>query len=171
MNLAVLITTVAAVDDLATGKVRNLIFYVGIVCSQIWCLVNYSVEKALKALVFAVIIAMILFPLFMIGCLGAGDIKLLMVIAGFYELKDMLRFIFVIFFIGAVIGAVMLICKGMLIKRVKRVLVYFAGIIRNGSIDKYNEFTSVKTIETDCNKIHFTLPILIGLILDVKGII
>jgi len=85
------------------------------------------------------IIRMVLFyPVFSIGALGAGDIKLMAVCAGFFEGGRVLCFIFFSLLMAAVSGTAVMIMKGQMKKRIYRLLIYIKRLLETGRPERYH---------------------------------
>lgn len=95
----------AAVSDIRTGKIRNRLILLGYVSGFIISVYGGGI-KIIPLWFLKIIIPVILFYLlFRIGALGAGDIKLFSVIAGFLTIKDFWICMVAAFLSGAVFCA------------------------------------------------------------------
>lgn len=127
-----------------------------------------------QVLSFAVSIMLplfLLYPLFKIGAIGAGDIKLFMAIGGFFKPYEMLLCITVSFCFGGAISLVLLLYRRCLIRRLTYFLTYLHDVYRSGfwklyeSPQKGGEHGEDKPLpDSREGKIHFTLPILLSVL-------
>ena len=108
-TVVLLLTSIAAVDDLIRRRITNallLVFLLPTLAFETW---SFGFPWLLKALVGGVLVSAILFPFFLIRALGAGDIKLYATIAMLMGLQ-MTGWIFVYsLYAGGAIGAFILI--------------------------------------------------------------
>lgn len=115
----------------------------------------------------------LLFPFFIFRAMGAGDIKLLMVVGTFLSPDLILQSIFWAAITGAFIGLIRMLVNRNLINRMEYFFSYTKKVVKGISqknliIEPY--FQNGK--EKDCKKIrlHFSLPILLGTMLATGGI-
>ena len=76
----VLLLSAAAVSDFYRGKIPNILIVIGCCYGMVRLLYHQDILRALPGIIFPVTV---LFPLYKIGTIGAGDIKLLSML-GFY---------------------------------------------------------------------------------------
>lgn len=96
----------AAISDLCTGKIRNRLILLGLTLGFMITVYEKGV-RSIPLWFFQISIPVILFFLaFRIGGLGAGDIKLFSVIAGFLTIKEWWVCIVAAFISGTVVCAV-----------------------------------------------------------------
>lgn len=112
--LVLLLLGRAIYTDVKAGIIENQSMLWGLLCGCVWSMVNNGMSGLSNSLQMVLITILILFVLFLMKGLGAGDIKLLCVLAAFYP-DGVLKIIVVAFFVGAVISlgkmVVRLICK------------------------------------------------------------
>lgn len=125
----------AIYTDLTEHKIRNELIYVG-TCLKILHIL-FCQENILQALLKFMVIFLILFPLYLIKGLGAGDIKLFMMTGLYLNGNAIYHCIFYSLIIGAVVG----ICKRILITILK------------------SNLTSLSV-----HQIHFSIPIFISVL-------
>jgi prepilin peptidase CpaA len=128
-GLLCLILAGAAWTDVSEGKIWNWWLIAGSVAG-IWCRGEVFLQAALVVMIFA-------FLLFRMGMMGAGDGKLMAVIAGYLGMDGGLEAIFT----GMLIGAFWSLCclghgKG-LKTRLIYLSVYFMQMFRTGRTKKY----------------------------------
>jgi len=170
LDLYIFILTSALVIDVKSGRVPNWLTMSGLLTSQLVLLLD-SCETALKALVISLLIVLILFPVFAIGGLGAGDIKLMMILPCYFSFNSSLHIILYSFLVAAVIGAFGLIFSGKLIYRISRFLLYLKNLIHTGELRIYDSVKSSPDGQLASNQIHFTLPIFVSVMLVLGGVL
>ena len=94
MILCLVILSVACICDAYSGRIPGQLTGFGMLISQAWVIYHSSVQEALLALIGGIGIMLILYPLFMIGAIGGGDIKLLMILPAYMSFIDSLYSIF-----------------------------------------------------------------------------
>lgn len=117
--------------DALKGKIPNKWLLVGVLAGM-WC-------RGKDFLPAAVVMLILTFFLFRLGMMGAGDGKLMAVIAGYLGMDAGIEAIFT----GMVIGALWSLCRlwhGHSLKiRLINLAVYFLQIFQTGKIVKYNQ--------------------------------
>lgn len=156
-TIVLLLTSIAAIDDLIRRRITNallLVFLLPTLAFETW---SFGFPWLLKALVGGFLVAAVLFPFFWIRALGAGDIKLYATIAMLMG-PEMTGWIFVYsLYAGGVLGAFILLASWL--KRgswLRRTVVYAT-----------NDLASPMTYADDFRRpghfyLPFGLPIWIG---------
>lgn len=78
------------------------------------------------------VVLFVLYPIFRIGGLGAGDVKLLSVCAGFFDLSGIFSFLFVSLLISAIFSLIPLIKDRNLRERISYFCEYCMAVARSG---------------------------------------
>ena len=167
--LCLVILSFAAICDVYSGRIPRELTGFGMLISQAWLVYHASVREGLTALICSVGLLMILYPLFMIGTLGAGDIKLIMILPAFMTFTDALYSVFLSFVAGACIGLVRMIATGTLIGRLRVMKSYIEAVSKAGKLLMYDYPASVTGDGFKQHQIHFTIPILIGTVMSSGG--
>lgn len=103
--LGVIIGT-SFVYDLFYGRIPNVCIVIGFMCWFPYIVMTRTTCEVVWALLSVVIVGTILMGIYLIGGIGAGDVKLICLISGFLEPIEGLKFIFLIFIVGAFWGVV-----------------------------------------------------------------
>lgn len=111
----------------------------------------------------------ILYPIYRIGALGAGDVKLFIMVGSFLSLNRLLHVMVVSFIIGAVFSLGKMISEANFMERMKYLFSYLADILRSGQWKLYGENLKDDFKEYKSNKIHFALPICFSVMLGLGG--
>lgn len=114
---------------------------------------------------------LLMYPLFKIGGLGAGDVKVLVMTGCFLEINDFLTTLTAAFVIGAVMSAVKLFAEHNGRERLAYLLAYAVEVISSRRWKLYGEDLDQHQGLYHRNKIHFTVPILLGTALRIGGLI
>lgn len=145
----------AVVQDYRSMKISNRLILAGLVLSLVFGILGRTSEflYILGNIFFPVIV---LYLLYLIGVLGAGDVKLFSVIGGFTDFKTLTSCMLAAFIAGAVISLVRLLVNHSLKNSLWNALLYLRALTR-GKRTSYR---------MDCpkeNRMHFSVAILIGL--------
>lgn len=138
-----------------------LMFVVGM--AQKWWLRDGSVVTFLLS---AFVLIVLLYPFFKLGMLGAGDVKLLGICAGYLAYTKILHFLFFSMLIAAVFSLIKLIMDRNVAERLRYLGDYLLEVARNGRWKLYLEN------EKECRKAGIPLagPVLCSVLLYIGGI-
>lgn len=163
-----LLLFLSAFSDLKTDRIPNGFIFLGIL-SGIFCSILFG--RNLSAVPASVLLAfLLLYPLFQIGAMGAGDVKLFMMIGCFYGARNLAYIMAGAFVIGAVFSLGKLITE----KNGRESFLYFFSylheVIRSRRIKRYGEERN-GNYHTYCkNKIHFAVPVLFSVVCRMGGL-
>ncbi len=101
------VSLLAAAFDLRTGKVPNVLIVTGLLIGLPYAYVGGGLSAMMDALSRCLAIMVILYIFFIIGTIGAGDVKLYALIPFYYGVPEM----FVILVSAFCVGAIMAIVK------------------------------------------------------------
>ena len=116
-------------------------------------------------LMIAGLVMALVYPLYKIGCLGAGDVKLLGMTAGFLPFKKILVFLFVSLLISSVISLIKMFRRDMFWERLRYLFAYFSDVLRKGYFKLYFE----KQEERDGVSVCLSGPVFISILLYLGG--
>jgi prepilin peptidase CpaA len=111
-------------------------------------------------------VGLLLYPLFKIGVVGAGDCKLFAACAGYLEFRSILPFLFLSWFIAAIFSLLKMMRAGNFKQRISYFLSYLIDVKRSGHWELYIQNAK----DSRATSICFSGPILISLCLHVGGI-
>lgn len=114
---------------------------------------------------------LLMYPLFKIGALGAGDVKVFMMIGSFLVVREFLTVLIAAFVIGAVFSVVKLLAEHNGRERICYFLSYVSEVARTRQWKVYGEYMTEDYQLYRKNKIHFTVPILFSVVLQIGGLI
>lgn len=140
--ISIIVSLIAAVTDWRTRKVRNVLVFPVCLAGVIWQFMGDGVSGVQNAVIGAAI-PLVLFPLFVLRMLGAGDIKLLMALGAWLGLKDCgVLLVFSILFGGAMALGIMLINRNGK-ERLMKLWVYFKVCVISRKPLPYSDFTQL----------------------------
>jgi prepilin peptidase CpaA len=152
---------------LKSYKIPNFIILIGYFLSLIFFHQEYEWTSICKWAGNILIPILILFPLFLIKALGAGDIKLFSVIGGFFGLSYAIQLMAISFVIGAILSLLQIIRY----KNLKFRLLFFSSYLKElhlkittQNVKKF-EYYDKKRDGTE-GVIHFSIAIFLGFIIN-----
>ena len=125
---------------------------------------------ACSAVIPMLIPFVLLYPIYKIGALGAGDIKLFMVSGSFLETGKLIHVIIVSFIIAALFSLMKMISVKNCKERMRYLLSFLLETSKTREWKLYEEDSKRKTYAYKSNKIHFALPICISVMLGLGGL-
>ncbi len=166
METLCIFLVIVCLCDYCTGKIPNWLLGVmlaagigyGGVCGGVWGAVLFPAESC--------VVMFFLYPLFKIGVLGAGDVKLYGICAGYLPLNKFVLFFFLSLLFAAMISLIKMIKESNAIERISYLCEYLISVIQNRRFHYY--FESVK--EQKRAGICLTGPILCSILLYMGGI-
>ena len=137
MAILIGVFCVAVYMDLRFYKIPNLCILVGIMSGLIMTCMSYSVIGMLGASIAMTTIFLAFYPFYLIGGLGAGDIKLLMMTACFIHKERFIKYLLVTFVLAAVIS----VTKMLFVRECRQRLFYLGQYLKKvaltGSVEDY----------------------------------
>lgn len=151
------VVIVAVVQDYVSMKISNRLILVGIVLSLVFGIILGRTSELLYILWNIFFPVILLYLLYLIGVLGAGDIKLFSVIGAFTDFKTLTQCILASFLAGAGIAVVKLTVNRSARDSLWRGFLYLQALAR-GERYSYREVCPKE------NLMHFSAAILVGLL-------
>lgn len=112
----------------------------------------------------------ILFPIYKIGGIGAGDVKLFMLVGSFVTTDFLLHVIVCSFILGAVFSIGKIISEENFRERAENFFSYLRAVFYTGQWKFYGEHMRQDYQKYQSNKIHFALPVFISVMLGLGGL-
>lgn len=164
-----LLLLLAALADLKTDRIPNGFLITGIAAGMAGSL--WQGLSPVRSVVSLLLAFLLLYPLFRIGALGAGDVKVFMMIGSFLGVKELLAVLVLAFMIGAVCSLVKLLAEHNGKERMLYFLSYIMEVVRTRQWKIYGENMAQDYERYRRNKIHFTIPVLFSVALRIGGMI
>lgn len=159
----------AALADLKTDRIPNGFIIVGM---TIGLAGSHSFGPGISHSVVSMFLAfLLLYPLFKIGTLGAGDIKTLVMTGSFLAVREFMTVLAAAFVVGAVFSVGKLLAERNGRERMRCLLSYVTETVRSRQWRLYGEELREEKGAYRRNKIHFTVPVLFGAALRIGGLI
>lgn len=137
MEILIGVFCVAVFMDLRFYRIPNLCILVGVVSGLIMTCVSYSIEGMLEACVAMAAIFMAFYPFYLMGGLGAGDVKLLMMMGCFIRREHLIQYLLITFVLAAGISVVKLLLFQESRQRLFYLEKYLKKIALTGSMENY----------------------------------
>lgn len=167
-SILLLLLLLSALADLKTDRIPNGFVLLGTVIGISGSILSGRGLPGILASVFLAFLLM--YPLYMIGALGAGDVKLFLMIGSFRAAGEFLVILVGAFVIGAGFSVIKLVTEKNGRERFRYFFTYLYDILRTGKWKIYGEDLK-QDYHTYCkNKIHFAVPILFSAVCRIGGL-
>lgn len=169
--ILVLLSLLAAVMDFYKSKIPNFLVLTGCCYGLIRMIYYHDVLKSIPGILFPIIV---LFPLYKIGVLGAGDIKMFSMIGFYFTFVETLFCIFTAFVLGAVFSMVSMVRYENFTERITYLFSYIRECFLKGHfLYYYSSLNNNSTMqpEVEKTKINLAIPICLSVILHVGGVL
>lgn len=157
MLIAYALVLIAVCMDLKSMKISNRLILLGIILSLVRRFICEGTGGVLTGLFLISIPVILLYLLFLVGALGAGDIKLFSLIGGFVNLKELMWCIVFAFIFGGLFSLGKMLYYRVFFSSIQNAIQYFVAIF-HGDRTPYQPRSMKK------GRIHFSLAILFGLV-------
>lgn len=140
----------AAFFDWTSARIPNQLIIMEAAGPLIYFLMNKDSLAVKETMLSILAVFTLLFPLFCVGAFGAGDVKLLMFLPGYFQRQELVNCFFLTFLSGAVLGVAKL-----LFGRIGE------EVARKGAVPKEAAMNKGGS-DVGLHKIHFAIPICIA---------
>lgn len=130
---------IACCFDYRSGRIPNLLLFIMFVVGCGYSALSAGVRGVIFFSVESVGVVLLLYPLFKIGALGAGDVKLYGICAGYLPKDKFLFFLFLSLLIAAIISLIKMIKESNAIERISYLCEYVLEVMRSGNFRLYIE--------------------------------
>ena len=150
------ILVVAVVQDFMYTKISNRLILVGLILSLAFGIILGGVSRIPYILLNISFPVIVLYLLYLLGVLGAGDIKLFSVIGGLTNFTRLTHCMLAAFFAGGVIAVVKMLSNRNLNFSLFKGQLFLREVLK-GNMMSYRD-----TLAEERNLMHFSVAILIG---------
>lgn len=164
-----LLVGAAVIMDFLFDKISNECILLLIMTGLSYTAWKGSTKDFLLALLSMTVPVLVLYPVFMIGGLGAGDIKLFAAIGCFLPGRSMLICLILSFLIAAFFSLLKMAAQHDFLQRMQYLLSYLHDVFTTGSWELYAQDISDHKIRKK-GKVHFALPVFISVMLFAGGV-
>lgn len=156
----------ACVCDYRHGRIPNCLLALTAALGMAWRFWSGGPPGAISYVGEGALVIALLYPFFKIGALGAGDVKLLGVAAGYLPFDRVLYFLFFSMLVGAIISLYKVWRQGNYLCRWSRFWKYLADVAKAGALLPY-----LKREEEERREgVRMAGPVLAGLLLYLGGV-
>lgn len=168
--ILVLLLLIAAILDFYKGKIPNILILTGCCYGILRLVYDQNILKYIPGILYPMII---LFPLYKIGVIGAGDIKLFSMLGFYFSFMETIFCIFASFVFGALVSVISFIRYDNFLERMTYLFSYLKECFYMGHFRYYylNSKEEGFHDKERKSKIHFAFPIFISVVLHVGGVI
>ena len=168
-SLLLLLLILAVLADLKTDRIPNGFVMFGIIIGVLGSPAN---GRAVYRVFMSMLLAFsVLYPLFRIGAMGAGDVKVFIMIGSFMGTKELLSIMVLSFIIGALCSLLKLLSEHNGRERMYYFLSYISEVVKTRQWKIYGEHLAQDYERYRRNKIHFTVPVLFSVALRIGGVV
>ena len=139
MTVLCFLLVIACLCDYGRGKIPNWLIGMMFVTGFGYGFVCGGIRGAAFFPVGCAVVILLLYPLFKIGALGAGDVKLYGICAGFLPHDKFLFFFFLSLLFAAMLSLIKMIKECNAIERFSYLCEYFISVIQNRKFHFYFE--------------------------------
>lgn len=158
--------TAACGFDYRDKRIPNKLILCMAAWGAVWRCLGECPRGALSYLGQALFVVVILYPFFKIGGLGAGDVKLLGVTAGYFSKGKILVFLLSSLLIAVIISMAKMWKRGCFVERFARLADNLAKIRKSGSCVPYPE----RDGEHRVDKVCLSGPVFVSVLLYLGGV-
>lgn len=153
------ILAAAVIQDFMYMKISNRLILMGILFSLAFGYETGGFKQVLYVLANLSFPVIMLYLLYLLGVLGAGDIKLFSIIGGFTNFRMLISCMLFSFLAAAVIAIGKMLYNRNLTASLVKAGMFFRGLKQTGIVSYHKEWAEER------NLIHFSVAILIGYII------
>lgn len=156
---------IACYFDYRKGKIPNVLLLIMLITGcGIWML-RGGISEMIFSLSAGILVVLLLYPLYRIGAMGAADVKLYGICAGYLPRDKFVFFLFVSLLIAAVVSLIKMVKECNAIERMEYLCEYILDVVREGKFFLYIENEKEKRSAGIC----LAGPILGSLLLYLGG--
>ena len=161
-----LLLAAACSYDYRDRRIPNGLILLTAVAGAVWRLWKEGLSGAFSWLAAGVLVMVLLYPLFKIGVIGAGDVKLLGMTAGYLPSGKILYFLFFSLLVAAMISLIKMWKEKNFGRRWKYLAAYLEEVSRSGRLQLYLKKKEDRSTAGIC----LSGPILLSVLLYVGGV-
>lgn len=165
MGILIGVFSVAIFTDWRCYRIPNICICIGAVAGLIMTYVSYSFAGLLSSLACMMIIFMAFYPFYLLGGIGAGDVKLFMMAGCFIQGDELLRYMLVTMAIAAAWSVV----KMLVFAESRERLFYLGRYIRKAALTGAMDEYQIDKTQRRC-VIRLSIPAFISLFLMCMGV-
>lgn len=157
--------------DFKYDRIPNVLIAIGLCAGFLFRFVGSGFTGISSAVAVILISFCLLYPVYRLGGLGGGDVKLFLMTGSFFTVHMQIRIMIYSFITGALISILKVISEKNFRERMKYLFSYLIDVMLTGQWKLYGENLNLDSDENKRNKIHFALPIYFGVMLGLGGML
>ena len=168
MGILIGVFCVAIFMDWRHYRIPNACIMVGMTAGLIMTYVSYSVSGLLKAVGAAAVIFLAFYPFYLLGALGAGDVKLFMMVGCYHSqmgTDGLIHYLFAAMAIAAVISVGKMAVYAQSRERLFYLMRYLRKVAVTGTVDTYQ----IDRTQKQC-VVRLSIPAFMSLLLMCAGV-
>lgn len=165
MGILIGVLVIVTITDLRTYKIPNACILIGMTAGLYMTYMSYSAKGVVTAFGQMFLIFMAFYPFYLLKGIGAGDVKLLMMVATYIQGVRLFNYIFATMLIAAIISVIKMMCFIESRERLFYLLRYIRKTAVTGAIDDYKIDTSNKR-----SLIRLSVPALLSIVMMIVGV-
>ncbi|MBP5553471.1 MAG: prepilin peptidase [Lachnospiraceae bacterium] len=138
MLIMTVFLAVAGIFDHLFHKIPNALILVMLISSVIYACMTSGPSLLPYAVFRMTVTGAVFYLFFVIGAMGAGDVKLLAACSGFMTGTRTLIFIFIAMMIASLYGVTQLCIRKEFGKRMRRLELYIGNLLKTGKVQRYH---------------------------------
>lgn len=151
--------------DLKYGKIHNYYIVFGILLAVLLRGLAFQLTSCISIIFGSLILFILLYPLFKLGTIGAGDIKLLIACVWYFNAKTGFLIAIGAFVVGAILSLIKMVRYHEFTNRMNYLWKYICEVVETKTIKLYESNDSETTAQDynmQVHKIHFSIAIAIS---------
>ena len=169
LTVLLFVLLLASLWDYTKGRIPNLLLAIGAMYGLLRVIYYHNFLSHIPGILFPILV---FYPLYKIGTIGAGDIKLFSVMGFYLSFMENIYCIFLAFVIGAVVAFIIRKGNGNVTDRISYLISYLRDSLLKGKFryyyqDENGNFLSQE--EKRKSQIHLAIPIFISVLLHFGG--
>lgn len=157
---------IACCYDYGRGRIPNFLLITMGLVGLIYNIAITGIQGGLVFLIESAVVMLLMYPLFKIGVLGAGDVKLYGLCAGYLPRDKFLFFLFLSLLVAAIISLIKMIKESNAVERMSYLCEYVLEVVQSGNFRLYMENEK----ERKASGICLAGPIFCSVLLYIGGI-
>ena len=155
------ILLLASFGDYKYGKIPNHLILTGLIAGGIRLLVREDIFDILRYLPGMILPLFLFYPIYKVGGIGAGDIKLFSLLGCYFPFMQSMVCIFASLFLAALLSLIKMAYYQNFMERMEYLFSYIKESISSGKFLYYYNTSSLND-KTERSQIHLAIPIFFG---------
>lgn len=164
MKILILVLAIAAIMDMLRYRIPNICIAAGM-ASGIFLAGQQGAQVLAAALVQTMAVFAVFYPFYLLGGLGAGDVKLFMLLGCYLDKRELISCIAAAMLLAGAVAVCRLIGSAQCRQHVRAVFYYLRKIIRTGAVN------DEMPVRTKTSAVRLAAPVLCSTLLCAGGVL